>query len=53
MNDLLINDFVADSGRFARGLKERRSNMLWQRTSPPNGWETYYWNIANWKTVEQ
>jgi peptide/nickel transport system substrate-binding protein len=53
MNDLLINDFALIPVVARAGVKDAASNMLLKDNLAPNGWETSYWNIANWTLAEQ
>jgi len=53
MNDLLINDFALIPLVARAGVKDAASNRLLAENLAPNGWETSFWNIANWTTAEQ
>lgn len=53
MNDLVINDFVLIPLVARAGVKDAASNTLVQENLAPNGWETSFWNIANWTLVEK
>jgi peptide/nickel transport system substrate-binding protein len=53
MNDLLINDYALIPLVARAGVKDAASNLLQIENIAPNGWETSYWNIANWRFVEE
>ena len=53
MNDHLINEFVLIPLVARAGVKDAASNMLLKENLAPNGWETSYWNIANWTAAEK
>ena len=53
MNDLLINDFVLIPVVARAGVKDAASLTLQQDNLAPNGWETSYWNIANWSAAAE
>ena len=53
MNDMLINDFALIPLVARAGVKDAASNLLLQENLAPNGWETSFWNIANWTMAAQ
>ena len=53
MNDILINDYVLIPIVSRAAEKEAISNLLVTDNIAVSGWETAYWNIANWTMVEQ
>ncbi len=53
MNDLLIDDFALVPLVARAGVKDAASNLLQKDNLAPNGWETSYWNIANWNLVAE
>lgn len=53
MNDLLIDEFVLIPLVARAGVKDAASNRLLQENLAPNGWETSYWNIANWTVAAE
>lgn len=53
MNDHLIENFVLIPLVGRAGVKDAASNMLLMDNIAPNGWETSFWNIANWTAAEK
>ena len=53
MNDVLIDDFALVPLVARAGVKDAASNLLQKDNLAPNGWETSYWNIANWNLVAE
>ncbi len=53
MNDHLIENFVLIPLVARAGVKDAASNLLVKENIAPNGWETSFWNIANWTLVDK
>ncbi len=53
MNDILIDEFVLIPLVSRANVKDAASNLLLQENLAPNGWETSFWNIANWTLAEK
>ena len=53
MNDHLIENFVLIPLVGRAGVKDAASNLLVLDNIAPNGWETSFWNIANWTMVDK
>ncbi|MCO5221794.1 MAG: peptide ABC transporter substrate-binding protein [Thermomicrobiales bacterium] len=53
MNDVLIEDFAVIPLVARAGVKDAASHLLLMDNLAPNGWETSYWNIANWTLAEK
>jgi len=52
MNDLVVGDFVVVP-LVARSLLHALSNRLAAENVGASSWEPLFWNIANWRTVEE
>ena len=53
MNDLLIEDFALIPLVARAGVKDAASTTLLADNLAPNGWETSFWNIANWTVAAE
>ncbi|MEZ4504705.1 MAG: peptide ABC transporter substrate-binding protein [Thermomicrobiales bacterium] len=52
MNDLIVNDFVVVPLIAQPGEIAAVSNRLVTENVAPSTWEPLFWNIANWRTVD-
>ena len=52
MNDLIVDDFVVIPLHARSGQIYALSNRLAVENVAPSEWESLFWNIANWRTVE-
>ncbi|MCC6675406.1 MAG: peptide ABC transporter substrate-binding protein [Thermomicrobiales bacterium] len=53
MNDILIEEFVLIPAVSRANVKDAASNLLVQENIAANGWETSFWNIANWTMIDK